>query len=103
MNTQLALKPVVGSAIVIAASTVTANGLLTSATRKGAKIRIVNGTTAVASVRVGVGAQTATTADLPIAAGDTVIIENPDLSSATINVAVILATGTGNVYASLLS
>ncbi len=61
----------------------------------GESVRVVNDTTSMAFVKFGVGAQTATAADLPIPATSVEVFRIPDNVT---HYAVILATGTGNVY-----
>lgn len=59
-------------------------------------MRIVNDTASICFVKFGIGAQTATNADYPIPA-NSVEVMRPNVVDPT-HVAVILATGTGNVY-----
>lgn len=80
----------------ISASTTSASATWTDADKSGDCLRIFNSTAGVAFVRIGRGAQTATTADIPIAPNAAEVIGCNDNSD---TVAVILSTGTGSVYA----
>jgi hypothetical protein len=60
-----------GDGLVIAASSTSADSALNGT---GSVLRIVNTVAATTWIRVGAGAQTATTADIPIAAGATALI-----------------------------
>lgn len=79
----------------ISGSTTSASATFTSADQGGDCLRIFNSTTAIAFVKYGKGAQTATSADLPIAPGAVEVI---GISEGVDTVAVILSTGTGSVY-----
>ena len=82
-----------GATVAISASTTSADEAITSGTYQ---LRIVNPTAVVAFVKTGEGsALTATSADFPVAGGESVIIRKPSNHNI---VAVILASSTGTVY-----
>jgi len=78
----------------ISASTSSASQSFTGGAITTTQVMISNETTSTAYVRWGVGAQTAVNTDTPVLGG-TVQIFNKGLAD---TVAVILATGSGNVY-----
>lgn len=85
--------PTVGQAVTISASTSSANEDIITGQHQ---LRISNAGSVVAFVRSGRGTQTATTDDLPVLPGESIIIT---MSSDHSNVAAITATGTATVYA----
>ncbi len=94
MSSILAFSPTAATTT-LSASTTSANGALAGDTTVASSIRVYNGSTAVAFIKYGSGAQTATSADLPVAPGATEIF---NIGPSVDNVAAILSTGTGNVY-----
>lgn len=91
----------IGNSVAVSASTTTASGVLpggatTSIVAK--TLRVYNGAAAVAFFRVGAAAGTAVATDTYIAPGATEVFNVPcDVTSFD----VILAAGTGSVYAQL--
>jgi len=82
-----------GGTTVIAASTTSAHGALVSGCHS---LRIHNASSGIAFVKTAQASTlTATTADFPVGAGDTAIM---NLKSNHSRVAVILSSGAGNVY-----
>lgn len=82
--------------ITVSASTTTAAGAFSTGAGIAANAMVIkNPTTAVAFVRWGSGAQTAVATDYPVLAGEQAYVPK-GISIA--NVAVILSTGTGNIY-----
>lgn len=79
----------------ISGSTTSASATWGAADQGGDCIRVFNSTTAIAYIKYGKGAQTATSADLPIAPGGVEVI---GVSDGVDTVAVLLSTGTGSVY-----
>lgn len=79
----------------VSASTTSASATWADNDKAGDCLRVFNNTTAVAFLKYGIGAQTATTANIAIAPGAVEVIAVGD---ATDTVAVILSTGTGSVY-----
>lgn len=94
MSTTLAFAP--GTTTAISASGTTANGALTGT---GTTVRIDNASGQRAFFKFGIGSTTATTSDTPMEAGVTEVFTR-DPNTAT-NIAVILATGSGTVYATV--
>lgn len=88
-----------GDNVVIAASTTSAAGALPGAVAAGQSraetMRVYNATSSPAFFRTGVAAPTAVTTDTFIAPGSTEVFSLPP---GVEQVAVILGSGTGNVY-----
>lgn len=81
--------------LTISGSTTTASAAWGASQNAGDCLRVFNSTTAIAFIHYGNGAQTATTADIPIAPGAVEVIQVGGYAD---TVAVILSTGTGSVY-----
>jgi hypothetical protein len=82
-----------GGTVTIAASTTSADESIVGTNHW---LRIVNPhATAVAHIKAGEGAQTATANDFPVGPGSTAIMK---ISPGADTVAALLSTGTGNVY-----
>lgn len=79
----------------IAASTTTASFTWTSDVNHGDCLRVYNSTAAIVFVRHGPSPQTAVITDIPIGPGLERVFRVADRGD---TVAVILSTGTGNVY-----
>lgn len=79
----------------ISASVTTASATWADNDMAGDCLRVFNSTTAIAFIHFGNGAQTATSADLPIAPGAVEVIQVGGYAN---TVAVILSTSTGSVY-----
>jgi hypothetical protein len=95
MSSNLAFSPI-GNSITVAATTTSVDTALPGSDAPAASLRVINASAAVAAIRYGAGAQTAVLAtDLPVNAGSTEVFNIP---VGVTNVAVILASGTGNVY-----
>ncbi|GAA0696320.1 hypothetical protein ISN75_06810 [Dyella marensis] len=86
--------PCFGAGVTIAATTTSANQAFTAGGPLQ-NVAVTNAGTAVAFVRLGVGAQTATTADMAIAPNATVILTK----GLADNIAAICASGTATIYA----
>lgn len=84
-----------GTTKTISASVTSASATWASNETAGDAIRIYNACSVVAFVRFGKGAQTATSADIPIAPGSVEII---GCTNAVDTVAVILPSSAGSVY-----
>ncbi len=82
-----------GAAVIVAGSTTSAGTTLTRAADQTAIVS--NPTAAVAYVKFGAGAQTATNADNAVLAGQKRVFS---LLAAETHVAVLLSTGTGDVH-----
>jgi hypothetical protein len=91
----------IGDSVTVAASTTSASGVLPAGSTSSivAKtLRVYNGTASVAFFRTGAAAGTAVATDTFVAPGGTEVFNVP---SNVTSFDVILATGTGNVYAQL--
>lgn len=79
----------------ISASTSSASVTWSDSEMAGDCLRVFNGTTAIAFIKYGNGAQTATSSDYAVAPG---AVEVLAVGSNTNTVAAILSTGSGSVY-----
>lgn len=90
--------PIFGSTVTISASTTSASVSLSSMTSRPQQIVITNSGSNIAFVRYGIGAQTATVADLPILPNAAVVLSlNPDSDT----LAAITASGATAIYATV--
>lgn len=86
------------STVAISASTTSAGAALVGLTKSQDCLRIMNDTSVTVFVRLGTGSQTAVTTDLPVLAKSVELFGiDPDET----HVAVITASGTGTVYATV--
>lgn len=81
--------------LTISASTTSADESWPTPGSDGDCLRVFNATDGIAFIAIGRGAQTATTANIPIAPNSVEVIGCSDGSD---TVAVILSAGTGSVY-----
>lgn len=86
--------PAPGKTVTVSGSTTSASTAIDTLTL-GGQVLCTNAGTVVAFVKAGVGAQTATSADMPLAGGTSRIITVP---AGTDTVAGITATSTANLY-----
>lgn len=91
----------VGNTVTIStgANTTSVAGTITNTTQSANNIRVTNGNSVLVFVRVSTeAAPTATAADVPLAAGASIILMNPATSGVT-GIAAVNASGTaGKVY-----
>jgi hypothetical protein len=82
-----------GATTTVAASTTSADEAI--ATKGRTQILVTNAATVLAYIKSGIGAQTATSADTPVLGNSAQTFTIPSNHD---TVAVLLASGTGNVY-----
>lgn len=82
-----------GATTTVAASTTSADESIS--TKGRTQVLVTNAAAALAYIKSGIGAQTATSADTPVLASSAQVFSIPSNHD---TVAVLLASGTGNVY-----